>query len=394
MNAATAVSTATRVGMILDPLDVLFFRDGRPFQQGARGTTRFGALPQTVAGAVWTALLESHACPFHELARLVRNEDISFADALERLGLPSWIAHVAVAGPWFARRSSNSPRGTAEFDLLFPVPGNVLRCSGRDEEQPVVVQRPLPEAAALPGWDSTRAGRAGLRPLWHQAAGKTTRAIGFLTSQGMTDYLAGRDIAPQEIIPAGQLYALDERTGIGIDPDTNSAEEHAIYSASFLSLAHGPSAPWETVIYVEVVLPDGAPEDAWPASISSLALGGEGRRVAVARRDTPFDFRALEPTDDDGPACYVLTTPGLFAGRFPQVIADQVVAAAVPPALPVSGWDMARGGPKPSRFAAPAGSVYFTRQSITPRPASLADDPFDRQQGWGAYLKGVWTDER
>jgi len=71
-----------------------------------------------------------------------------------------------------------------------------------------------------------------------------------------------------------------------------------------------------------------------------------------------------------------------------------VVAAAVPPALPVSGWDMARGGPKPSRFAAPAGSVYFTRQSITPRPASLADDPFDRQQGWGAYLKGVWTDER
>ena len=62
-------------------------------------------------------------------------------------------------------------------------------------------------------------------------------------------------------------------------------------------------------------------------------------------------------------------------------------------ALAVSGWDVARGSPRPTRFAAPAGSVYFV---TTPDPgdpeASLCDDPEDSAQGWGFALRGVWSD--
>jgi CRISPR-associated protein Cmr3 len=63
----------------------------------------------------------------------------------------------------------------------------------------------------------------------------------------------------------------------------------------------------------------------------------------------------------------------------------------VPGALAVSGWDLARGGPKPNRFAAQAGSTYFLDQPLDPWPGTLSDRPRDQQQGWGCYLKGVWT---
>lgn len=39
------------VGAILEPLDVLFFRDGRPFAAATRASTGL-PFPQTTAGAV------------------------------------------------------------------------------------------------------------------------------------------------------------------------------------------------------------------------------------------------------------------------------------------------------------------------------------------------------
>ncbi len=68
------------------------------------------------------------------------------------------------------------------------------------------------------------------------------------------------------------------------------------------------------------------------------------------------------------------------------------IAAAVPGHIAVSGWDLARGGPKPNRFAVPAGSVYFFDQ---PEPfaecnGSLCGDD-DAMLGWGAFIEGGWS---
>ena len=89
-----------------------------------------------------------------------------------------------------------------------------------------------------------------------------------------------------------------------------------------------------------------------------------------------------------------------------------MIAAAVPKPLPVSGWDLAgnaheaqmegrtgavRGRPRPTRFAVPAGAVYFWkrgRKSVAdpvPAPlASLCDKPADAAAGWGLTLSGTW----
>ena len=79
--------------------------------------------------------------------------------------------------------------------------------------------------------------------------------------------------------------------------------------------------------------------------------------------------------------------------------ARPVEATASGPPIAVSGWDVALGGPKPVRFAVPAGSVYYvqgqidagTGQSLCDGPAG---DPKEQSehlaQGWGFALQGAW----
>ena len=54
------------VGLRIDPLDVLFFRDGRPFTPASRGASGLPT-PQTLAGAVRTHLLQHAGCDFDAL---------------------------------------------------------------------------------------------------------------------------------------------------------------------------------------------------------------------------------------------------------------------------------------------------------------------------------------
>ena len=388
MTPTAEAGPCTRCGLALDPLDVLFLRDGRPFGQGLRGQTRDLPLPQTVAGAIWTSLLEAHRCPFAHLPAALRDHDFQWPATLAALGLPSWIADVRIRGPWFARQGTPADDDDRQLELLFPVPRNVAKST---EDDQVIVRRPV-SPTAVPGWQTTPSGRRGLRPLWHRSRSKIDPVHGLLTPSAMADYLADRPIDSSGIVPAHDIFALDHRTGIAVDPDSLTAEDHHIYSASFLSLADDPRRPHSVVLYVEAVFPTESDVTRWPEAIRSIALGGEGRRTTVEPLARPFDFQQLQTESEGDGAVYVLTTPGLFDERLPAAIAEDVVAAACGPAVPVSGWDLARGGPKPSRFAVPAGSVFFTTDRSSPPLESLADRPIDRQQGWGAYLRGIWHD--
>jgi CRISPR-associated protein Cmr3 len=89
-----------------------------------------------------------------------------------------------------------------------------------------------------------------------------------------------------------------------------------------------------------------------------------------------------------------LITPGLFeVGWRPAALERALLAAAVPSPIPVSGWSVPRGGPLRTRFAAPAGSVYFLDPSCqSPNDSDvLSDEREDRAQGWGVALKGAWS---
>ena len=67
-------------------------------------------------------------------------------------------------------------------------------------------------------------------------------------------------------------------------------------------------------------------------------------------------------------------------------------AAASGNPLAVSGWDVARNGPLATRFAVPAGSVYFTEADFSPPIRSVCCDDEQVAQGWGFALRGEWND--
>lgn len=363
-------------GLVLEPLDVLFFRDGRPFGPSTRAG---GALPtpQTLWGALISALLSRQGADLGALSRAM-NEQPDFAAALASVAPElRWFGELEVRGPWLARRSQPD----RPLQIFYSSPATLHRLK-QNGDGPCIRLRPL-AANRLPGW-SASGPHPTARPLWARADAPTEPVKGFLEQATMLKFLSGQPVDAGGVQPVETLYQSDERTGIEIDADRLTAAESQIYGARFLSLAAG------VVFYAEVVLPENAPSDAL-ADLHLLAWGGEGRRVRVERVPRPTQL-TKQPGQKP---LLVLTTPGLFDdGWRPKCLGDAVVAAAVPERLAVSGWNLARGGPKPNRFAAPAGSVYFLDSLPNPQdlPDCLSDRPLDRRQGWGCYLVGAWTD--
>lgn len=369
------------VGLRLEPLDVLFFRDGRPFTPASRGKSEL-PMPQTLAGAIWTAVLQQQGCDFAALRRLVCQEKRSLADSLRDLCGADWLASLHVRGPWFARGRDG------QMEVLVPVPAVLQRAKSLPRAGPLLFRLSPRRREQLPGWaQSLLPDQRDLWPLWHQRPGASEPASGFLTREGLRSFLAEGEVSPDEVVQDADVYAFDHRTGIGIHADRLAAQEGLLYGASFLALKP------DVVLYAEVVALR-SEEAELLQKIRLLALGGEGRRVCVSPLPQPYDWGAIErplANRQEKPLA-LLTTPALLASRWkPDLAATQVLAAAVPGHVAVSGWDLARGGPKPARFAAPAGSVYYFDKNPETWPAALSTDPEDQRQGWGCYLRGVWN---
>src|SRR5208337_3850137 len=90
-----------RIGLRLDPLDVLFFRDGRPFAPATRGTSGL-PMPQTLLGALRLALLEASAPRFGEF-RHEEGRPRTWDAICEQSQAPEWLRKMGVRGPWLAR---------------------------------------------------------------------------------------------------------------------------------------------------------------------------------------------------------------------------------------------------------------------------------------------------
>lgn len=349
-----------RIGLTIKPLDTLFFRDGRPFDGQPRAMSGLPQ-PQTLSGALRTWLLREHGCDFGRLAAAVKR-DRSFEDALrEQSEDMAAVARLTCRGPWLCR--GDGP--------LVAVPAIIRRI--KDEGN---IVRLAPLKADLPGW---KPHEADMRPLWWKGKKPTERIEGYLTLDGLRRLLKGQTPEQADIVAADDIYGFDRRTGIVVSAETNTSPEGQIYGVSLLALKDGVS------FYAEIEGDDAAREKV-PAE-AVIPFGGEGRRVQLTRADNPCDWPQAPAAN--GQRMLVLTAPGPFDGWKPNGI--KLIAAAVPGHVAVSGWDLARGGPKRNRFAVAAGSVYFLKQPPQDRSAagSLCDGE-DAAVGWGTYVEGAW----
>jgi CRISPR-associated protein Cmr3 len=387
-----------RIGLRIEPLDVLFFRDGRPFEAGMRAT---GVLPQpqTLAGAlrthVWREWLDFSAPPNVKDWR----EEEGAPEWARRCGVPDWAAQMRIAGPWLYLPDGKCIGRGEEAPLqggpLVPVPADIVRMGKAAEGGGIARLRPMPEKAAWPpGWHPPPGGH-GMRPLWLRRHESFETARGFLGLKGLRSYLAGDDPDAGQIVGSDALYEFEDRTGIKVEPNRLSAADHHLYSVRLLRLRRGVS------FYAEVKFGDAAPSDAASRLEGVLAWGGEGRRVQVVLSD-PVVWPDVKTGGERILA--LLVTPGIFQHSEPawnwkpdRLGLPAMVAAAVPGAVPISGWDLARRRPKPTRHAVPAGSVYCF-QGVLPAAedgmpfVNLAQpDPSLAGLGYGLALRGVWN---
>jgi len=416
--------------VLLQPTDVLFFRDGRPMAGSLAGHTAAWPLPDVTNHALHAALHRAgfsgvHAHRSGRSGRYCNQRDRKFGCLTTAGPFP-----VAVADEqgrplpvprWFFPRPRDTIRAGTVAVALHPVSGNWRDTSSLPAPLVYAVantQPPAKETAAEP-WISTAAYQRYL-------GGDPSEP-----SEG-SDYL--RDTA---------LADTEQTIGIAIDPETQTTGQGEaagrIYSAHYLRLRGG----YRLGLFAEAMdKVNGDPSNKRDLirlllndHPQSIVVGGQQRLCTAIRRDVPQPLPL--PCGLHHPDAFVRLSNGKFAvkwvlltpaiwpemsgegkqphpgGWLPNWIDSQtgavllkagdttrregegreawrkrvremrsvsarLVAAIVPKPIPVTGWalpndsDRPEGGAKSTHLAVPAGAVYYFEADTAEAAVQLA----------------------
>jgi CRISPR-associated protein Cmr3 len=368
----------------LEPLDLLVLRGNKLFgDPGSFGESLVPPWPSAAAGALRSWILAGDGVDPAAFAR----GDVRHP----ALGTPTEPGPFRLIAFQVARIG---PSGAVE--LLMEPPADLIL--SRDEGGALSLAALAPQP--LPAGLSASAPLPQLPVLG--AAQRRKSVAGFwLTQQAVADYLQGRIPDPEDLIATTQLWKVDARIGVGLDPVQRRADDGKLFTTQVVGFRP------ETGFLVGI---DGAE----PPPVGTLRFGGDGRAAAVRSDAFEPPMPDLSAIASAGRCRLLLTSPGLFPDgwRLPGVDADgrftlgdvrgRLVSAAVPRAQTVSGWDLANWQPKPAQRAAPSGSVYWLDQLEATAEAlgKLAadglwsepcQDPQRRAEGFNRFTFAVWS---
>lgn len=405
------MTTPQSVGVALRPLDLLFFRDGRPFGESSRVNTGLPT-PQMFAGALRTSLLAKWGVTTRDLSYQAQKspqkksrelyqtltEAVLRQQGRELSTVPEWSYDLHFRGPWLALCSSHDQPPT-QVEPLLPTPLTLVREEQKSTGEGVWSR--CDPKVNLPGWSHPQRWQG----LWHNGGKKAEYPGGYLTLTGLRKYLEGSVPADADWYGADELFAHELRTGIVINPDRMTTEESQMYGIQFLALrkklcesASGKNSALRYLcLYGEVLVPnDQAATEFKEVVPPVLPLGGEGRLAELQVMETPVNW----PAPSSATNVFVLLSPAPLeqassaCGPVPGAwkSGNVVTAASFGTPLAISGWDLVARGPKPTRFFAPAGSVFFVEPGRGGLSHNLcaaeADSGLDAVNGWGFALPG------
>ncbi|MBU4305523.1 MAG: type III-B CRISPR module-associated protein Cmr3 [Candidatus Omnitrophica bacterium] len=402
-------------GLLIEPYDTLFFRDGRPF-----GPTDFGRsqlpLPQTIAGMVRTCLMNAFGLKSSQIHNLREN-----ANGVELY--QSALAFIACRGPWIVEIENNKIK-----DLFIPPPAHL--CHLKRDKDKLILLRPLDDVNDLPGWKSS-SGQNDVRPVIYTENSDAIEAENRWMGKDAIAAILKGEKPVKDLIKPEELFTWEERTGVTISPDTYTGEDSQLYSTRQLRLQKNialyAEIGWETVDENQkedlkkiknAFKSWGDFEKLFPQEGTILPLGGEGRRVVVKQTTEPFSWPQINVEDKGGVqrAFTWLISPLINyqhertnGEREPwsPMSCAKLVGVVCPKPLAISGWDMAGEGgeerkarPRPTKYAVPTGAVYFWERGNNAnldKPfinnstlVQLSENAKDRANGWGMALKGGW----
>jgi CRISPR-associated protein Cmr3 len=369
----------TRRWFFIEPLDVLSFRDGRPFAAGEQHGLRslFPPFPPTVLGALRAALL-GQLCEGGE----GRGEDPARCPQCNREDCPGWVAigRNAERAPFSFILALPAGLHGGTPDLYWPPArdlfARVSRTDGHEVIENVMLARPFSLGALGAQTDLTE-----MSPVGVLSQQRLSALDLWLTTDGLAAALSGDPSREgRHYAKATDLWEHEGRVGIGLG-EAKTARRGLFYQLQ----AVRPKPGVGLAVAVEGDFPLATPVQ--------VRLGGEGRVVTVRATE---NARLPECPEQfpDGKVRLYLATPALFGGfRPPPLEGLDLVGAAVGRSEWVGGWDIASGRPRPLRSAVPAGSVFFYRASGD--AAALASRYHgkvlsDDGRGFGFVLAGGW----
>ena len=394
--------------ILLEPNDVLFFRDGRPMSGSLSGHGAAWPLPHVVNHAFHAALHRAALVGVHSHRR---GRSGRYEDTRDRK-----FGSLTTAGPfpvccdggasiWFFPRPLDAGRTDAPVPTMWPA-----AASGASNI-------PAPLKYAVANWQpptKDEPARWWSEGAWNSYLGTPPRCP---ESAGII-FTTDGDFADKE-----------HSYGIGISTETGTVEDGAFYSASYLRLKCG----WKLGVMAtspdKDYRDDTGNNDLIPALLREeggrILVGGQQRVCSAVRDDSVEKCLPLPRGRCDGfPETtegiwlkWVLLTPAIFpqinnhrGGWLPswvnhdtgdvmlldgpganaarrhrlepgKPIRASLVAALTGKPLPVTGWalpngsDREQGGAKATHLAVPAGSVYYFRcedpQAATALAATL-----------------------
>lgn len=382
--------------LLIEPRDSLLVRDARPFsgEPGARARSLDFPFPSTLAGAVRTRLGQDARGVFQ-----VEKRD-------EVLG-------IGIRGPLLC--SLDDSGGPAAW--WMPVPGDsvLFQQEGGGLRRECLAPVSLPPGAQT-DLDPSLLPLSFAQAVPAKPAGEAPRFWRWDGPQGYRTWLERPEsgtVHPTEMGLGG--LPREARVHVSVGRETWTASEGRLYSTEGLRFTASTRRRGETL--------GGTPLSG--VARFALALGVDHAQLERLRGVAPLAGErrlcAWRPVATDWPelpaaveqsilkhraARLVLLTPGVFAqGWRPSdssLGGATLVAAAVRRPEVVAGWDLALAKPKPSRRAAPAGSVYFVRlpQGMSEDEArawvrqhwltSLCEQSQDVRDGFGLHVVGVW----
>lgn len=360
----------------LHPIDVVMFRESRWFGTSAGDSESLFPPPRTVAGAMRTYLMDACGIDYRQLRTTlakVRKETrgpeymVMLKEHLKGLCCASWAVDAQIIGPFLGNDGIR----------YYPLPKTFVRDSTGSDA--VSSLRP---AAAFP----SSSPRWALAPDPHLQW--ETLPDGWISRGNLEAYLRDGKTMPKwpllERHTRSEIILDEPRVGVSIDPSVSTAANSFLYTSTFSRLREH----W--YLEADVIVDETGAEALQQFAVKRpwLRLGGDAKvaRVEIAQPNQ------APPQPPAGRSLLYLATPGLFAGgghvpaKFPHPL-----AAVTDRPLPVSGWDLATNRPMWSRYAVPAGAVYFYDDGAAiPHDDCISDDPLDCESGWGYCLRGAW----
>lgn len=371
----------------LEPLDTLFFRDGRPFNLGETGQmeveAHFPPAPTTVVGAMRAALARGQGWQSGDWP----------AEIKQTLGDGSDLAGLHFQGPYVMR----------DARPLFPAPlllmGKKQRAESGDQgnefdNRPVWnrLTRLAPSRIAL----ETDRGAMRLPQVVGGTDGLEVLEDAYLTVDGMKRVLEGG--VPDEethVIPREALWATEARVGIWRDRQTRTTPEDALYLTRHVRLRRDVSLG----VHVEGVPTHWAP-------LTPAPLGGESRTVWIEASESEMALPPAPSLDATGGTLrYTVTliTPGAprdaswrETGQPLFGLPGEIVSACVGKPHMIGGWDSLNRSPRPLKPHLPPGSTWFLEADAGDREAILQrhGQHIGHHQAWGygQILIGTWQE--